>query len=106
MSANRAVSIPTCDGGRWRNTVVSPKARTAASSVRIMIARRSTPLGRSRASQSLARLGLLVVRALHSIEAPAHSLAMRPNEIQITNPDWVASLVDYSSRYTDDDARV
>jgi len=31
---------------------------------------------------------------------------MRPTEIQITNPDWVGSMVDYSSRYTDDDARV
>jgi len=31
---------------------------------------------------------------------------MRPTEIQITNPDWVGSTVDYSSRYTDDDARV
>ena len=31
---------------------------------------------------------------------------MRPTEIKITNPDWVDSMVDYSSRYTDDDARV
>jgi tRNA(Arg) A34 adenosine deaminase TadA len=31
---------------------------------------------------------------------------MRPTEIRITNPDWVGSAVDFTSRYTDDDARV
>jgi tRNA(Arg) A34 adenosine deaminase TadA len=55
---------------------------------------------------SAPRLGLLVLRAPDSIELRAHILAMHPTEIRITNPDWVASMVDYSSRYTDDDARV
>lgn len=31
---------------------------------------------------------------------------MRPTEIRISNPDWVAATVDYTSRYTDADARV
>ena len=31
---------------------------------------------------------------------------MPPTEIRITNPDWVASTVSYTNRYTDDDARV
>src|SRR5678816_4646898 len=95
-SARRALSMPTCEGGLWRNTVVSPSAR-AASSVRIMIARRSTPCGRSRVSWSSPRLGLLVRRAPDSIEPPAHTVAMRPTEIQITNPDWVDSCLLYSS---------